>query len=465
MPIRLRLALLFAAGTAALIAAGGWFFTTELSSGLRGSAATTLRARVAVINQDLPDIIEDDTAKSGERSSSELLNRVGPGSIAQVFGPTGHLLDSTGVPFHIVLLRTSQVVGALKHSLLVESHITGAAVPILILAERARIGKFVVLAGTPLAAMDAAVTRVKDDLVAGGSLTVVLSGLAAWLLGGAALAPVARLRRQAAEISADDADATLVVPKSRDEIADLATTLNAMLSRLSGALSRQRGFVAVAGHELRTPLSVLRGELELAARPGRSKAELVAAVRVAEAEADRIICLAEDLLLLARVDAVGSSVPPTLHDVVIVATDSVVAFSEHARRGQVSLELKAPSVLMALVDPTRLRQVFDNLLDNALRYSPPGSAVTVTLGHNAKEVTADVVDQGPGFPPEFLPRALERFSRADENRDRSYGGSGLGLAVVKALVEAHHGSVQVSNHPSGGAWVRVVIPTDVFSNT
>jgi hypothetical protein len=279
------------------------------------------------------------------------------------------------------------------------------------------------------------------------------------LLAGAALRPVERMRRQAADISDRDTGRRLAVPPTRDEIAALGATINDLLARMQEALERERSFVADAGHELRTPLAILRAELELAARPGRSRDELVDAVSHAGVETDRLIRLAEDLLLLARAD----NAQPFLRPVPLVLPELLGAAARgaeaHAAAQGVTVAVHTPAELTVVADPDRLRQAVDNLLDNATRHAPSGSVVEITATANGTGmIVVEVADRGPGFPVEFLPDAFERFHRADAARTRDGGGTGLGLSIVQAITEAHGGHASVGNRPGGGATVTLELP-------
>jgi two-component system OmpR family sensor kinase len=305
-----------------------------------------------------------------------------------------------------------------------------------------------------------AVERAELALLLGAPVAVLLAGVGAWVLAGAALRPVERMRREAAEISDRDLDRRLGVPATRDEVAALGTTINALLGRLQDALHRERGFVADAGHELRTPLAILRAELELAARPGRSREALAEAVHQAGEETDRLIRLAEDLLLLARADnhqpflrTKRLSVPDLLH-AAARGTGTRVAERE------VTIVVHVPDALEVEADPDRLRQAVDNLLDNAARHSPSGGVVELSASVARPGVlTIEVDDRGSGFPVEFLPHAFDRFHRAGDARSRGDGGTGLGLSIVRAILRAHGGEAVASNRPGGGAAVRIELPT------
>lgn len=469
MAIRLRLALLFAAGAALLLAAGGAVFVHELSAGLRGSLQATLRTQANALVQSLPDggNFQDPgpgTAPPGNSGASDL-GRASKSSdaLSQVVSATGRIFNPSGPAATRPLLSAAQLARARRSELYVQSAPSGESSFLLLARPLDSPRGSVVVVGASLDLLDESVRRVVAALAVGGPLAVVLAGLGAWLLAGAALAPVERMRLQAAEISAKDRNATLVVPRTKDEVASLAHTLNSLLGRLQEALSRQRGFVASAGHELRTPLAILRAELELANRRGRSREELAAAVASAGEETERLVRLAEDLLVLARSDEGAPLLRLDVQDVTAIVVRSMDAYRQRARRAQVDLRLQGADHLAACVDETRIRQVVDNLVDNALRFSPAGSTVELTLGDNGANVTLEVGDRGPGFAPEFLPHAFGRFQRSDDERSRDHhGGAGLGLSIVQALVEAHGGRVSAANRIGGGALLRVILPAGVL---
>jgi len=215
--------------------------------------------------------------------------------------------------------------------------------------------------------------------------------------------------------------------------------MNDLLGRLRRALSRQRAFVADASHELRTPLAVLRGELELASRPGRSREALAAAVHSAAAEADRLARITTDLLLLARSDEDQLSLRLEQAEVrPLLARSAELAGPRLAEAG-LSCRIDAPAALRARIDPDRIREAVDNLLDNALRYAPAGSVIVLTARVSGPDLEIEVEDDGPGFPADFLAHAFERFRRPDSGRGRDQGGAGLGLAIVQAIAVAHGG--------------------------
>ena len=255
-----------------------------------------------------------------------------------------------------------------------------------------------------------------------GPVALLLATFAGYRLAGAALRPVESMRREAAEISSATSGRRLPVPEARDEVRRLGETLNEMLERLDEGLLRERRFVADAGHELRTPLALLRTELELALRRPRSPEELERAIRSATEEVERLIRLAEDLLVLDR------SGEAALRLVELDARELLDAvarrFAARAAEEGRAIEVHGSGNLHG--DRDRLEQALGSLVDNALTHG--GGVVRLEAASDGDWVTLQVADAGEGFPPEFLPHAFERFSRADSAR--TTGGAGLGLAIV-----------------------------------
>src|SRR5205823_75040 len=247
---------------------------------------------------------------------------------------------------------------------------------------------------------------------------------------------VGTMRRRAAEISADRLGERLPLPGTRDELDRLGETLNEMLARLEAALERERGFVAEAGHELRTPLALLRAELDFALHHAESETELRDALREASAETDRLVQLAGDLLLIASSDRGKLRLRPEQLSARDLLRSVGNRFAWRAQEAARPLEVDAPDELAFTGDRLRLEQALGNLVENALRHGE--GAVWVQARSVDGRVELHVLDEGAGLPAGFLPRAFQRFSRAEESR--TGGGAGLGLAIVAAIAGAHGGS-------------------------
>lgn len=337
-------------------------------------------------------------------------------------------------------------------------------------------GPWVLLAATDLEQVDDAAHDAKAAFFLVVPIVVLAIAVGAWFLSGAVLRPVERIRGDAAELLrgvSDGRGATpggqVRVPDSGDEIESLALTLNNLLAQLEAAASRQRELIADAGHELRTPLTVLRTELELADRPTRTREQLLDAVRHAAIEVDRLTALANDLLMLAGADRRTTRVAER-EDVGAIVLEAVRAHRSLAEQRGVKLTVHIETAglsdefdtdsgggsTMARIDRDACRRVIDNLLGNAIGVG--ARTVSTTVGRSGVGLTVTVEDDGPGFEPEFLPQAFDRFTRADSSRHRTGpGGAGLGLAIVTAVAAAHGGQADAVN-TGHGARVTVTLP-------
>jgi len=319
-------------------------------------------------------------------------------------------------------------------------------------------GVWLVVIATPLREENALSDTVSGLLIASGLVVLVLGGLSAWLLAGAALRPVERLRREVAEMSESDPSSPVRVPATGDEVARLAETMNNLLARISMALAQQRQFVADASHEVRAPLANLRITLELARTRARTTDELADAVRACEHEVIRLGRLVDDLLVLAAADerVPVERLPEQPLSPLLEA--AAVAAASAAEAKDITLRVASDPDLAAALHPGLIRQVLDNLLGNAVRHAPDGSQVSVSATARDGSLLLEVTDEGPGFPDGFAEHAFERFRQAGSGRRRGDGGSGLGLAVVLAIARAHGGEAEAGNTPAGGGVVRVSVP-------
>jgi signal transduction histidine kinase len=449
MSIRLRLAVVFALASAILLALGGWLFVTILSSSLLASIDSQLGAQAA----------------QASRYSSSFSPARPPGPVAsnppeyavQLIDQSGRVRAASQEAGRGPVLSSAELKRARLGQIILTQERGGETERVL--AEPSNAGSgWVAVAGVSLESFDGTINRVITELTIGGSVFVVVAAFGAYALAAAALKPVERLRREVAAVSERDSPSTVTVPGTRDEIASLAETMNDLLQRLQQALERERNLVADASHELRTPFAVLQGELELAMRPGKSREDLLAAVTSASEEAARLTRLANDLLLLNRSDQgqLRLRLEPT--DVGKLMTESAERAATRARDARVDCKVEVPSKLKASLDPDRIRQAVDNMVDNALRFAPAGTEVLISAHAVGGSLVVEVDDEGTGFPPAFLPHAFERFRRPDAGRSRGDGGTGLGLAIVKAIAVAHGGTAMASNLPGGGASVRIELP-------
>lgn len=294
-----------------------------------------------------------------------------------------------------------------------------------------------------------------------GLMAVLLAGAtfggASWL-AGRAMRPVHEVIDQAEEIGGGSLDRRIHAYADHQEYARLVEVLNTMLARIQGAFEAQRRFTADASHELRSPLTAMRGELELALRRERPSEEYRGVLASTLEEVVRLSRISEDLLVLARSDA--GALEPRLEscDVAAVVARVLERLQGQAERRGVRLAGGPAEGVWGVADPGLLTQVAWNLVENAVKFTPRGGAVEVGLRAGSDGVALEVSDTGPGFrDPE---QAFRRFYREDPARSHgtSTGGAGLGLAIVRAVAEAHGGSARAENRPGGGARVVVELP-------
>jgi two-component system OmpR family sensor kinase len=300
-----------------------------------------------------------------------------------------------------------------------------------------------------------ALSSLRDELLIVGPIALALASIAGYVLAGLSLRPVESMRRRAAAISAETPGERLPVPQTRDEVERLGETLNEMLVRIEEAFQRERDFVADAGHELRTPLALLRTELELALRHARSAQELREAVRSSSEEVDRLAQLAEDLLLIARSDRGKLDLQLETLETADLLNSVASRFEWRAQENGRPLRAVRSSGFQVRGDRLRLEQALANLVENALRHGD--GEVRLQAAPIDGLVELHVTDEGQGFPPQFLGRAFERFARADGARAGS--SAGLGLSIVRVIAEAHGGSAHIANNDGGGADAWIALPS------
>lgn len=316
-----------------------------------------------------------------------------------------------------------------------------------------RVGGVVVHTGAPLDDVEESLAALRLGLwVAIPSVAIVLAGLIWWLVGRT-LRPVESIRREVADISGHDMHRRVPEPATDDEIARLARTMNAMLDRLQASADRQQHFVADASHELRSPLTRIRTELEVDLRDP-DDADLVATHRSVLEEAEHLQRLVDDLLILARIDA-G---PEGDRQSVTVDLDDI-ALRETARlRDATPIRIDTSGIGAAQVagDPDQLTRVVRNLTDNAVRHAKTAVVVTLTEDSGLAKLTVD--DDGPGIPPDQRERVFQRFTRLDEARTDTDGGTGLGLAIAREIATRHGGTIVVDPGRSVGTRFVVELP-------
>lgn len=322
--------------------------------------------------------------------------------------------------------------------------------PVLVVSEDFEDGR-TVLVGVPVEDNGETIGTVVVLLTVAVPLLILVVAATTWVMIGRALSPVARIRAQVEQITADRLDRRVPVPASGDEIAALAVTMNGMLHRLDAAAQAQRRFVSDASHELRSPLATIRQHAELA----QAHPEVTSAVELANVVHDeglRLQGLVDALLLLARLDEGG-----TVSHERVDLDDLALAEASRLRGSGVTVDGSGIGAARVAGDPRLLGQLVRNLADNAARHARGRVAIGVADGDARAVFTVE--DDGEGVPADERDRIFERFVRLDEARSRDAGGSGLGLAIVRSIVDASGGRVTVDSSRWGGARFTVTLPS------
>ena len=319
-----------------------------------------------------------------------------------------------------------------------------------------RSNRFLVVYALPLTDVEAAVDRlVTVEVIAVVTILAALA-LVSWWVVRLGVRPIKQMTETATAIAGGDLSQRVPDVAPGTEAGELGDALNVMLGRIESSQERLKQFVADASHELRTPITTIRGYAELYRNGGlQDPEELDEALRRTEQEAIRMGGLVDDLLHLARLDD-GRPLDQQPVDVVVLARDAVR--DAQAVAPERSITIATDPALVVRGDDARLRQVLGNLLTNAVVHTDAGAPIEVRAHRVGGDAVLEVADGGAGMPPEVAARAFERFYRADASRSRHRGGSGLGLAIVEATITAHGGAVHLDARPGIGTTVRVVLP-------
>lgn len=312
-------------------------------------------------------------------------------------------------------------------------------------------GNAVIQAGVSLDRINGELRRLALVMALAGVLVLALASLGGVFIIRKALRPVGSVVEAARRITADDLSLRIENRDRRDEIGVLVETFNEMIARLDGSIKKIKQFSGDVSHELRTPLTIIRGEIEVLRRKDRTAEEYRQTMDSVLEESARMNRIIDDLLFLSRLEALTGAdfegrVP--LDEVLIQAFESRELL---ARRKGVGLDLKDPAPARVRGEANMLERLIVNLIDNAVRYTPPGGRVDVTLEREGESAVLGVRDTGIGIPEDAVPQIFDRFFVVDKSRSKESGGSGLGLAIVKEVAEAHEATIEVRSKPGEGS--------------
>lgn len=307
-----------------------------------------------------------------------------------------------------------------------------------------------------LAETEAWLTGFRNLLFIFVPVSLLLAGVSGRFLAGRALAPVKELTQTAQDISFGSLHQRVPIGTSNDEVAKLAATFNDMIDRLQGAFTSQRNFITDASHDLRTPLTIIRAELELLLHRPDITPDVEKSVQHSLNEIEKLTLLANDLLLLAKAESRHFDSPQMKERLDELLVDCVGNLNRLAERKATLLNIRIYDPVEIDCDPPKLRRAFTNLIENAITYSPDCSRVSIELITLDPDVQIKITDNGPGIPAQDLPHIFDRFYRSD--RSRNTQGSGLGLAIAKAVIDAHKGHIEVYSEVNVGTRVTVTLP-------
>jgi heavy metal sensor kinase len=411
-----------------------------------GLSPALVRAGPSAISQEI-----EERFSPGANNRFVRVRRANGSVLYQSTPPQDASFDPSSVPLWIWPERgpsARQVAVAGKAPLLVVSYLSRASNSVPLLVE----------AGAPLDTVQAVLTHVALVMAVTLAAAVVAAVAGGYFLIGRALATVDHIARSAEQISLQNLSGRLPIARSGDEIEDLSVALNRMIARLDEAFQNSKRFVADASHELRTPLTVLRGELESLVESEPLNPAVREQLGSVLEEVDRLAKVVEGLLTLSRLDAGEAQREWLRLDLAKLTVSTADQMSLLAEDKSIVIQCTTPAPVFVQGDRTRLKQVIVNLLDNAIKYTPPKGSVSLQVYARDGRACLEIADSGIGIPPDVLPHVFDRFFRADQARSRDLGGAGLGLAIVRSICVAHSGRVEVESVENRGSRFRVELP-------
>jgi heavy metal sensor kinase len=454
LPIRIRLTAWYFAVLAVVLSAFGITAYVEMRHSIRQTVDEELQIRAEGVHQLIERTIQRGATQDlpeGLREHTEL--RAG-GALLQVSDEQGNwlyrskVMSDYGVPRPVTIPKRA-------------TEYLGRDVPLRIWSEKVAVGgeSYLIQSAFEMDDFYEALDHFALLLYISIPLLLLFAAGGGYWISSLALAPVDRIALTARNISAQNLSSRLEVPQTRDELQRLSETLNGMLARLEAAFKKITQFTADASHELRTPVAVMRTRAELSLRKARSADEYRDVIAEVLAELEKTSGLIEQLMFLARADSGAETLHFTATNVAEVLREACHQGVALAEAKQIAFQEQIPTGSMWIQgDATSLRRLFLILIDNAVKYTPGGGQVEVSLQRNGHYAIAEVRDTGIGISDADLPNVFERFYRADKARTRELGGVGLGLSIGRWITEVHAGTVEVRSSPGRGSTFQIRLP-------
>jgi heavy metal sensor kinase len=472
LSIRARLTLYYLAILSAVLIFFGMAIYAYLSRSLLTIIDSSLIYETRQIERQMTAPVMSDSGSEPEEISTEHL--MSAAQIVQIIDDRGEVRDETGLLMKLHLpVVPEKLLKISNDQPQLETIALASGEQLRLITKRATFPdgeSFFIRIGQSLKPLQVARRRLIWLLGIAVPIALLLGSYGGWMLANQALHPVDRITCAAEQISASDLAQRVPLPGKMDEIGRLAKTFNSMIARLQTAFERQRQFTSAASHEMRTPLAVMRGEIEVTLRRERSPEEYRQTLSSSLEEIKRLSRLVEDLLTLARGDA-GQSLlqrePVILGELCAQTVGYLRPLAEDRQQSLSLEESKSPLVISG--DTQRLQQMLLNLLDNAIKYTGQGGNIRLGLNATDTDALITITDTGRGIPAEDLPHIFERFFRHSKTTaDRTASGFGLGLSIVKWIVDSHGGNIEASSTPGQGTTFTVRLPlmkTDAHSTS
>jgi heavy metal sensor kinase len=316
---------------------------------------------------------------------------------------------------------------------------------------------YIIQLGTHLHFVRKNLSDFKNNILAVFPIILILGTLGGWILARRSLSPIGYIASKAQSITSQNLSERLIPRGTGDEMDDLIQTINEMIARLEASFKRMAEFTADASHELKTPLCAMRGEAEVLLSKGRTAGEYQEGLAHFIEQFDHLNQMINDLILLSKLDSsqIELKIVPLRLDLLV--KDLCNLFQVLAEQKGITLEIDKAQELTVMGDKFRLQQLFTNLIDNAIKYTPEGT-IRVTLEKNQENVLVKVSDTGIGIPEQEREKIFKRFYRVDKSRSRETGGVGLGLSIAEWIAHAHHGRIEVDSELSQGSTFTVYLP-------
>ncbi|CAG4903838.1 MULTISPECIES: HAMP domain-containing sensor histidine kinase [Acidithrix] len=448
------MAIVFAIATLILTTLGGWYLYVSNANTIKSTIKANLNARIAILESQTSQFIFPQTAtalKAKLNSDPEFL---------QIYNAKFQLLYSTieaGSSSQLSKSQLSKVDASPTYLLLGQRSDGKRYLAQAIQYERT---KQIFLIGLGTDQLTDSEGTIFSRIIFGIPLLVLLAAFGGFWLATRALKPVERLRLEAERLRNEGSTKSLAIPATKDELSSLAITLNHFLSDVGESIERQKVFVASASHELRTPLSRIMADLELALTPNRDPKEVTRLIAHTSNSIMNLNLLCNSLLMLANGERHEIELQKRLLPIGDVIIESITPYQSAALEKEVLLVLDLDEQIRVEVDPAHFGRVIENMMENALRFAPHDSVITISSAITNDQISISISDMGPGFPPEFISEAFKPFSRAvsKDYNTRGVNTAGLGLSIAEMIVKLHNGSIVASNQLSGGAVLTIYLP-------